>query len=73
MDEVEKYICVYLNKNATRNCDTCTGITNLCGLYENRDKIGLDEVIDRLTGQAYDEGYSKGYTRALDYIQADNR
>ena len=41
MNKLEKYVCIWKDTTKTRNCETCCGITNICGMYENKLKIDI--------------------------------
>ena len=43
--KIEKLICIHIKTEETQNCETCCGITNMCGLYEN--KLGIDPFKDK--------------------------
>jgi len=52
---LNKYICVHLNnRNTTRNCKTCNGITSLCGKYTNKAGISFDAVKRKVDGYYYE-------------------
>ena len=42
-----EYICINKESNKTRNCDSCNGITNLYGMYENKLGLTFEEVYSR--------------------------
>ena len=36
LKNITEYICIHKKEKPERNCETCNGITCLCGRYENK-------------------------------------
>lgn len=45
MKKLEKYVCIHKGSNKLvaflLNCKGCGGLTNICGIYENKFKIDI--------------------------------
>ena len=46
--ELKEFICLGKKDNRLERCDTCCGLTNFCGKYENIHGVDLYEVIRKV-------------------------
>ena len=44
--DYKDYLCIHKEKELIKNCKTCCGITDFCGLYKN--KLGINPEFHKL-------------------------
>lgn len=71
-NKMTQYLCVhYRNGNPTNNCETCCGITSVCGMYENKQGLPFGTVrkLSRLEDYLYEEVLDHGWTIEAERIR----